>query len=136
MGSLYTRLRELAEARDDLVVNEVDDIDVWGFTLFREGKYNIFINAKVRDYRKSLVMVEELAEYVYRRLDSKRGRDVAGRPATRDDLVEKRAKSNWVGRFSKRLLWYARRGLHGAPAKRPSHSGLIRKSKKIKPPAA
>ena len=54
MAGLLARLFELAAKRADLKVTEVDDIDSWGFLLFRDGHYNIFINRSVRDFRKTM----------------------------------------------------------------------------------
>ena len=54
MAGLLDRLFALAKKRPDLVVTEVDDIDSWGFLLYRDGRYRIYINRSIRDFRKTM----------------------------------------------------------------------------------
>ena len=63
MAGLLARLMEMASNRDDLVVSEVDDIDSWGFLLYRDGRYHIYINRAIRDSRKTMSLVNELGHY-------------------------------------------------------------------------
>lgn len=121
MAGLLSRLYDLAEKRDDLVVAEVDDIDSWGFLLFRDGRYHIYINDSVRDFRKTMALVDELGHYALRRRLVRR----EGRPETaatmKEQIREDRACDAWAAKFSRRLLYFVRRGLHGGTSRRPRH---------------
>uniref|UniRef100_I2Q504 IrrE N-terminal-like domain-containing protein n=1 Tax=Desulfovibrio sp. U5L TaxID=596152 RepID=I2Q504_9BACT len=119
MAGLLSRLYDLAEKRDDLAVAEVDDIDSWGFLLFRDGRYHIYINDSVRDFRKTMALVDELGHYALRRRLARR----EGRPETaatmKEQILEDRACDAWAAKFSRRLLYLVRRGLHGGTSRRP-----------------
>ncbi len=119
MAGLLARLLALADKRDDLVVTEVDDIDSWGFLLYRDGRYHIYLNRFVRDFRKTMVLVDELGHYALRRRLARREH----LPPGTEDLVERirqdKACDAWALRFSKRLLYLVRRGLHGGTSRRP-----------------
>jgi Zn-dependent peptidase ImmA (M78 family) len=119
MPGLLARLVALAEKRDDLVVTEVDDIDSWGFLLFRDGRYHIYVNRAVRDFRKTMVLADELGHYALRRRISKR----EGVPPAAATLVERirqdKACDAWAAKFTRRLLYFIRRGLHGSVSRRP-----------------
>ncbi len=119
MAGLLGRLFELAAKRDDLVVTEVDDIDSWGFLLFRDGRYHIYINRSVRDFRKTMALSDELGHYALRRRIARR----EGVPAAAATMVERiredRACDDWAARFTRRLLYMIRRGLHGGISRRP-----------------
>lgn len=121
MAGLLARLYELAEKRDDLVVTEADDIDSWGFLLFRDGVYHIYINDSVRDFRKTMALVDELGHYALRRrLARKDGLTVVAAPVA-DRIRDDKACDAWAARFSRRLLYFVRRGLHGGTSRRPRH---------------
>ena len=93
MAGLLARLFELAVKRADLKVTEVDDIDSWGFLLFRDGRYNIFINRSVRDFRKTMALADELGHYALRRRIARR----EGLPVVvRDAIARMRAHGVWV----------------------------------------
>ena len=119
MAGLLARLMEMAGKRDDLVVTEVDDIDSWGFLLFRDGRYNIFINRSVRDFRKTMALADELGHYALRRRIARR----ESLPGEAETLVARirqdKACDAWAAKFSKRLLYFVRRGLHGGTSRRP-----------------
>lgn len=119
MAGLLGRLFELAAKRDDLVVTEVDDIDSWGFLLFRDGRYHIYINRSVRDFRKTMALSDELGHYALRRRIARR----EGVPPAAATMVERiredRACDDWAARFTRRLLYMIRRGLHGGISRRP-----------------
>ena len=119
MAGLLARLLALADKRDDLVVTEVDDIDSWGFLLYRDGRYHIYLNRFVRDFRKTMVLVDELGHYALRRRLARREH----LPPGAEDLVERirqdKACDVWASRFSRRLLYLVRRGLHGGTSRRP-----------------
>ena len=119
MAGLLARLFELAAKRADLKVTEVDDIDSWGFLLFRDGRYNIFINRSVRDFRKTMALADELGHYALRRRIARR----EGLPPAAATMVERirqdKACDAWAAKFSKRLLYFVRRGLHGGTSRRP-----------------
>jgi Zn-dependent peptidase ImmA (M78 family) len=119
MAGLLDRLYTLAQKRSDLVITEVDDIDSWGFLLYRDGRYRIYVNRTIRDFRKTMVLADELGHYALRR------RIVRLRhiPPDAESLAEciRRDKSAdaWAAKFSRRLLYFIRRGLHGATSRRP-----------------
>lgn len=119
MAGLLARLHELAEKRDDLTVVEVDDIDSWGFLLFRDGRYHIYINRSVRDFRKTMVLSGELGHYVLRRRLARR----AGTPPPAETMAARirqdKADDAWAAQFTRRLLYMVRRGLHGSMSRRP-----------------
>lgn len=119
MAGLLARLMTLAQRREDLVVTEVDDIDSWGFLLFRDGRYHIYINRSVRDFRKTMVLADELGHYALRRRISRR----EGTPPAAATVVERirqdKACDAWASRFTRRLLYCVRRGLHGTTSRRP-----------------
>lgn len=123
MAGLLARLLALAEKRDDLVVAEVDDIDSWGFLLFRDGRYHIYLNRYVRDFRKTMVLVDELGHYALRRRIVRR-EGLSPETAT---LVERIRHDKdcdaWAAKFSRRLLYFVRRGLHGDTSRRPRQGG-------------
>jgi Zn-dependent peptidase ImmA (M78 family) len=119
MAGLLARLFELAAKRADLKVTEVDDIDSWGFLLFRDGRYNIFINRSVRDFRKTMALADELGHYALRRRIARR----EGLPPAAATMVERirqdKACDAWAAKFTRRLLYMIRRGLHGGISRRP-----------------
>ncbi len=119
MAGLLARLFELAAKRADLKVTEVDDIDSWGFLLFRDGHYNIFINRSVRDFRKTMALADELGHYALRRRIARR----EGLPPAAATMVERirqdKACDVWAAKFTRRLLYMIRRGLHGGISRRP-----------------
>jgi Zn-dependent peptidase ImmA (M78 family) len=119
MAGLLDRLFALAQKRSDLVITEVDDIDSWGFLLFRDGRYRIYINRTIRDFRKTMVLADELGHYALRRRITR----LQNIPPDAESLAEciRRDKTAeaWAGRFSRRLLYFVRRGLHGATSRRP-----------------
>ncbi|EFL49412.1 conserved hypothetical protein [Solidesulfovibrio fructosivorans JJ]] len=119
MAELLTKLVALAEKRDDLVVTEVDDIDSWGFLLYRDGRYHIYVNRSVRNFRKIMVLADELGHYALRRRISKR----EGMPPAAESIVERirqdKACDAWAAKFTRRLLFMIRRGLHGDVSRRP-----------------
>ncbi|WP_029459184.1 ImmA/IrrE family metallo-endopeptidase [Solidesulfovibrio alcoholivorans] len=119
MAGLLARLFELAAKRADLKVTEVDDIDSWGFLLFRDGHYNIFINRSVRDFRKTMALADELGHYALRRRIARR----EGLPPAAATMVERirqdKACDAWAAKFTRRLLYMIRRGLHGDTSRRP-----------------
>ncbi|HCR13958.1 ImmA/IrrE family metallo-endopeptidase [Solidesulfovibrio sp.] len=119
MAGLLARLFELAAKRADLKVTEVDDIDSWGFLLFRDGRYNIFINRSVRDFRKTMALADELGHYALRRRIARR----EGLPPAAATMVERirqdKACDAWAAKFTRRLLYMIRRGLHGGTSSRP-----------------
>ncbi|WP_300160378.1 ImmA/IrrE family metallo-endopeptidase [Solidesulfovibrio sp.] len=119
MAGLLARLFELAAKRGDLKVLEVDDIDSWGFLLFRDGRYNIFINRSVRDFRKTMALADELGHYALRRRIARK----EGLPPAAATMVERiredKACDAWAAKFTRRLLYMIRRGLHGGTSRRP-----------------
>jgi Zn-dependent peptidase ImmA (M78 family) len=119
MAGLLARLLALADKRDDLVVTEVDDIDSWGFLLYRDGRYHIYLNRFVRDFRKTMVMVDELGHYALRRRLSRREHLSPGAETLVARIREDKACDEWAAKFSKRLLYLVRRGLHGGTSRRP-----------------
>lgn len=121
MAGLLARLIDMAGRRDDLVVTEVDDIDSWGFLLFRDGRYHIFINRSIRDFRKTMVLVDELGHYALRRRISRRERLPDGAETLMERIRTDKACDTWAAKFSKRLLYMVRRGLHGGTSRRPRH---------------
>ena len=123
MAGLLARLLALAEKRGDLVVAEVDDIDSWGFLLFRDGRYHIYLNRYVRDFRKTMALVDELGHYALRRRIARR----EGLPPDACTVVERirhdTACDAWAANFSRRLLYFVRLGLHGDISRRPRQGG-------------
>lgn len=119
MAGLLTRLIEMAGKRGDLVVTEVDDIDSWGFLLFRDGRYHIFINRSVRDFRKTMALVDELGHYALRRSLTRRERLPGGAETLVERIRQDKACDAWAAKFSRRLLYFVRRGLHGGTSRRP-----------------
>jgi len=119
MAGLLARLLALADKRDDLVVTEVDDIDSWGFLLYRDGRYHIYLNRFVRDFRKTMVLVDELGHYALRRSLSRRENLPPGAETLAERIRQDKACDVWAARFSKRLLYLVRRGLHGGVSRRP-----------------
>jgi hypothetical protein len=119
MAGVLARLLALAGKRDDLVVTEVDDIDSWGFLLFRDGRYHLYLNRYIRDFRKTMVLVEELGRYALRRHIAR----CEGLAPNAETLIERirqdQACDAWAAKFSKRLLYFVRRGLHGGRSRRP-----------------
>lgn len=123
MGGLLARLLTLADDRDDLVVTEVDDIDSWGFLLFRDGRYHIYLNRYVRDFRKTMVLVDEYGHYALRRRLARREGLAAGAESLAERIRQDKACAAWAAKFSKRLLYLVRRGLHGGTSRRPRQGG-------------
>lgn len=119
MAGLLERLLTLAGKRDDLVVTEVDDIESWGFLLFRDGRYHIYINRCIRDFRKTMVLVDELGHYALRRRVARREGLAPGAETLVERIRQDRACDAWASKFSKRLLYIVRRGLHGGTSRRP-----------------
>ncbi|UJX39946.1 ImmA/IrrE family metallo-endopeptidase [Desulfovibrio sp. JY] len=119
MAGLLARLVDLAEKREDLVVTEVDDIDSWGFLLYRDDRYHIYVNRSVRNFRKIMVLADELGHYALRRRIARR----EGLPPEAATIVERirqdRACDAWAAKFTRRLLFFIRRGLHGSRSRRP-----------------
>lgn len=129
MSVLLDHLYKLASKRSDLEVHQVPNIDCWGFLLQRDGAYHIHINESVRDFRKTMILVEELGEYARRR---RMARTRCGQEnlSARDMIIREKMDRAWVVRFSRKLLYLVRRGLHGARVRRPvaERSGGIRVS--------
>lgn len=119
MAGVLGRLFDLAQKRVDLVVTEVDDIDSWGFLLFRDGRYHIYINRSIRDFRKTMVLVNELGHYALRRRFVRREGISPGAESVVERLRQDKAAEAWADRFSRRLLYLIRRGLHGGISRRP-----------------
>jgi len=119
MAGVLGRLFELAQKRADLVVTEVDDIDSWGFLLFRDGRYHIYINRTIRDFRKTMVLVDELEHYALRRHFVRREHLSPDAESVVERIREDKAAAVWAGKFSRRLLFLIRRGLHGSTSRRP-----------------
>ena len=119
MAGLLARLFDMAGKRDDLVITEVDDIDSWGFLLFRDGRYHIFINRSIRDFRKTMVLVDELGHYALRRRIVRRERLPEGAETLVERIRLDKACDAWAAKFSRRLLYLVRRGLHGGTSRRP-----------------
>jgi len=119
MAGLLARLMEMAGKRDDLVVTEVDDIDSWGFLLFRDGRYHIYVNRSIRDFRKTMILVDELGHYALRRRIAKRERLPGGAENLVERIRQDKACDAWAAKFSKRLRYFVRRGLHGGTSRRP-----------------
>ena len=119
MAGLLARLFELAVKRADLKVTEVDDIDSWGFLLFRDGRYHIYVNRSIRDFRKTMVLVDELGHYALRRRIARRERLPGGAENLVERIRQDKACDAWAAKFSKRLLYFVRRGLHGGTSRRP-----------------
>ena len=119
MAGLLARLIEMAGKRDDLVVTEVDDIDSWGFLLFRDSRYHIFINRSIRDFRKTMVLVDELGHYALRRRLAKREHLPCGAESLVERIRQDKSCDAWAAKFSRRLLYLVRRGLHGGTSRRP-----------------
>ncbi len=116
---LLARLFALAAKRCDLVVTEVDDIDSWGFLLFRDGRYHIYVNRSIRDFRKTMVLVDELGHYALRRRITKREGLAPDAETLAERIRQDKAADAWATKFSKRLLYLIRRGLHGGTSRRP-----------------
>ena len=119
MAGLLARLLELADKRDDLVVTEVEDIDSWGFLLFRDGRYHIYLNRYVRDFRKTMALVDELGRYALRRRIARREHLAQNAEDLTERIRQDKACEAWAIKFSKRLLYLVRRGLHGGMARPP-----------------
>lgn len=119
MAGLLTRLFDLAEKRTDLQVTEVDDIDSWGFLLFRDGSYHIFINRSVRDFRKTMALADELGHYALRRRISRREGTPPAAGSVMERIRQDKACDAWAAKFTRRLLYMIRRGLHGGTSRRP-----------------
>jgi len=123
MARLLDRLYELAGNREDIVLSLADDIDCWGFLLFKEGKYHLYLNENIRDFRKSMILVQLLGDYAERRFQARRNRGAASDLSAGEGIRREKAREAWSARFSKRLLWRVRLGLHGAPSRRPRRGG-------------
>jgi len=123
MAGLLARLYDLAKKRDDLVVTEVDDIDSWGFLLFRDGRYHIYINRSIRDFRKTMALVDELGHYALRRRLSRRDRTPEAAATLVERIRQDKACDVWAAKFTRRLLFLVRRGLHGGTSRRPRQGG-------------
>jgi len=126
MARLLDRLYELAGNRDDLVLFLAGDIDSWGFLLFKNGKYHLYLNEHIRDFRKSMMLVQLLGDYAQRRFQSRRDRGAAlpvSAVSLGEGIMREKARAAWVAKFSRRLLWRVRFGLHGAPSRRPRRGG-------------
>ena len=126
MAKLFDRLSDLAGNRDDIVLALVDDIDSWGFTLMRDGKCHLYLNAGIRDFRKSMMLVQLLGDYAYRRFQDGRNREAllpGSTVSAGERILLERARDAWIAKFSRRLLWRVRLGLHGAPSRRPKRDG-------------
>jgi hypothetical protein len=121
MSVLLDRLYAIAAKRPDLQIHQVPNIDCWGFLLYRDGIYHIHVNEGVRNFRKTMILVEELGEYARRRRN--RG-DAAGAEslAPLEMIVREKMDRAWVTRFSKKLLYMVRRGLHGATNRKPKET--------------
>lgn len=124
MARLLERLCELAGNREDLVLSLADDIDCLGFLLFKEGKYHLYLNENIRDFRKSMALVQLLGDYAQRRFQARRDRRAAPPASADEGILREREREAWSARFSKRLLWRVRLGLHGPPSRRPRSGGL------------
>jgi hypothetical protein len=119
MSVLLDHLYGLAAKRRDLEIHQVPNIECWGFLLYRDGAYHIHINESVRDFRKTMILVEELGEYARRRR-LERGHAQGGEALSpREVIVREKMDRAWVVRYSKKLLYLVRRGLHGANVRRP-----------------
>lgn len=119
MAGLLSRLLALSSRRDDLVVTEVDDIDSWGFLLFRDGRYHIYLNRYVRDFRKTMALVDALGQYALRRRIAKREHVSPDAENLATRIRQDKACDAWVAKYSRRLLYLVRRGLHGGVSRRP-----------------
>jgi hypothetical protein len=117
MSVLLDRLYDMAGKRADLEIHLVPNIDCWGFLLYRDGTYHIHVNETVRDFRKTLILVEELGEYARRRRTAQ-----AADAGALDMIVREKMDRAWVTRFSKKLLYMVRRGLHGPMVRRPKEN--------------
>lgn len=119
MAGLLDRLFDLAKKRPDLVVTEVDDIDSWGFLLYRDGRYRIYVNRSIRDFRKTMVLADELGHYVMRRRYVRLRHISPDAESLAESIRRDKDAATWAARFSRRLLFFIRRGLHGATSRRP-----------------
>ncbi len=126
MARLLDRLCQLAETRDDVVLVKTSDIGSWGFLLFKDGKYHIYLNETIRDFRKSMILVQLLGDYAHRRLCARKGLEGTASGSVREVIVLEKARDNWIVTFSKRLLWRVRLGLHGKASSRPAGRGATR----------
>ena len=122
MSVLLDHLYAMAGKRRDLEIHQVRNIDCWGFLLYRDGAYHIHINESVRDFRKTMILVEELGEYARRRrLERSHARDGEDL-SPREMIVREKMDRAWVIRFTKKLLFMVRRGLHGPRVRRPKEN--------------
>ncbi|MDQ7833483.1 MAG: ImmA/IrrE family metallo-endopeptidase [Desulfovibrionaceae bacterium] len=122
MSVLLDRLYGFAAKRPDLEIHQAPNIDCWGFLLYRDKTYHIHINESVRDFRKTMILVEELGEYARRRRQD-RAAALAGEDLSpRAMIVREKMDRAWVVRFSKKLLYMVRRGLHGVNVRRPKEN--------------
>ncbi|QLA17078.1 ImmA/IrrE family metallo-endopeptidase [Desulfolutivibrio sulfoxidireducens] len=130
MSVLLDRLYAMAGKRSDLEIHQVPNIDCWGFLLVRDGTFHIHVNEKVRDFRKTMILVEELGEYARRRRAGRNGMAGIQPGLTQEMIVREKMDRAWVIRFSKKLLYMVRRGLHGTRVRRPkeNRTGGIRVS--------
>lgn len=119
MAGLLDRLYALAQKRSDLVITEVDDIDSWGFLLFRDGRYRIFINRTIRDFRKTMVLADELGHYALRRRITRLQHLAPDAESLADCIRRDKSADSWAIKFSRRLLYFVRQGLHGPSSRRP-----------------
>jgi len=119
MAGLLDRLFALAKKRPDLVVTEVDDIDSWGFLLYRDGRYRIYINRSIRDFRKTMVLADELGHYALRRRVVRLQHIAPDAESLAECIRRDKSADDWATKFSRRLLFFIRRGLHGATSRRP-----------------
>jgi len=122
MSVLLDRLYAFAEKRPDLEIHQAQHIDCWGFLLHRDGAYQIHINASVRDFRKTMILVEVLGEYARRRRQDRAAALAGEDRSNREMIVREKMDRDWVVRFSKKLLYLVRRGLHGANVRRPKEN--------------
>jgi hypothetical protein len=119
MAGLLDRLYALAQKRADLIVTEVDDIDSWGFLLFRDGRYRIYVNRTIRDFRKTMILADELGHYALRRRIVRRQHISPDAESLAESIRRDKSADAWATKFSRRLLFFIRRGLHGATSRRP-----------------
>lgn len=122
MSVLLDRLYQCAGKRSDLEIHQVQNLECWGFLLRRDGAYQIHINESVRDFRKTMILVEVLGEYARRRRRDRVADPGEDSLSQREMILREKMDQAWVVRFSKKLLYMVRRGLHGTNVRRPKEN--------------